>query len=202
MRYINRFLLLTLVAVLAPTTASGQEEEIRFGQRVRIENATVLRGGPASPPRVFPQELTGTVVGMRNDTLLFETGNEPVYWIPLRQGDPTLRVVSQRPAVARTVIVGGGVGAVLGAITGWTLHNECREDPRLIELGLRSPCAELPGGGQETLEGALIGAGVGAVIGFGLGQFAMRSGWFPVDIDRLQFVAFPPDRSFAVRWSP
>lgn len=188
--------LVLLFALLTATEAHGQE--VRFGETIRITGATVLRGGPASPPRIFPHELEGTVVGMRSDTLLFETGIEPVYWIPLGEGSPQILQRGSEKAVLQSVAVGTAVGGVLGAITAWTLNQECRDDRRLIDLGLREPCANEPTAGEQTLKGFLIGGGIGAAVGFGLGQFSKRTGWFPVDVADLRFVSTPTHTGFAL----
>lgn len=187
---------LAIILVSFPVAAHGQD--VRFGETIRITGATVLRGGPASPPRIFPHEIEGTVVGMRSDTLLFETGIEPVYWIPLSDGTPIVLQRGTQRARLQSVAVGIGVGGVLGAITAWTLSSQCRDDTELIRLGLREPCASQPTTGEDTLKGLLVGGGIGAVVGFGLGQFSRRTGWFPVEVASLRFVSDPTGTGFAL----
>ncbi len=164
-------------------------ERLSMGEMVRITGATVLRGGPASPPVLYPVALEGNVVGMKGDTLLFETGAEPVYWIPL--GPRPL--VERRATVTdtkRVLFVTTGVAGLGGATIAWGLKQDCNPDDIAIALGLAgNDCAEAESGGAVALRGFAIGVGVGAVVGLALRRFAKRQAWVPVRLDGLRFVS-------------
>ncbi len=175
----------------APGIAAQEAEELSMGQIVRITGATVLRGGPASPPAIYPVTLEGNVVGMQGDTLLFETGAEPVYWIPLGAGE----LLEKRATVTdtkRMVLVAGGVSALAGATFSWALKDECHANPVALELGLNiASCQENESGGRVALRGFAVGAAVGVAAGLVLGRFAKRQAWVPVRLDGLSFRGMP-----------
>ena len=185
---------LLLAAPLLPWDAqlAGQEHELSMGSVVRFTGATVLRGGPASPPRLFPTVMEGNVVGMRGDTILFETGNEPVYWIPLGAG-PLL--VERRAAVTdmkRSIAVATFVGGAAGATFALGIHDQCQANEEGLALGVVvSNCAEDENAGGTVLRGVAIGAGIGAVAGVVLGRFVKRQGWVAMPPDQIRFRALP-----------
>ena len=189
-RFGRRWMMITLTAAL-PAAAAGQETHLTFGDEVRITGATVLRGGPASPPVLHPVELEGNIIGMRGDTLLFETGTEPVYWIPLRAGPPLLERRGQVTDTGRFLFVTGAVAALAGATFGWGLHEECILSPTLEGLDIVDPCPDNGTAGSAAFRGAAIGAGVGVAAGFLFGRFAKRLGWIPVPIQELRYVDGP-----------
>lgn len=167
--------------------AAQDADELSMGQIVRITGATVLRGGPASPPVLYPVPLEGNVVGMQGDTLLFEIGAEPVYWIPLSAGG----LLERRATVTdtkRIVLVASGVSGLAGATFFWALRDECHANPTALELGLTlGTCRETESGGRAAFRGFAIGAAVGAAAGLVLGRFAKRQAWVPVRLDGLSF---------------
>lgn len=175
----------------APEIVAQEAEELSMGQIVRITGATVLRGGPASPPVIYPVTLEGNVVGMQGDTLLFETGAEPVYWIPLGAGE----LLEKRATVTdtkRMVLVAGGVAGVAGATFSWALKDECHANPTALELGLTiASCRENESGGRVALRGFAVGTAVGVAAGLVLGRFAKRQAWVPVRLDGLTFRGMP-----------
>ena len=175
----------------APELAAQEAEELSMGQFVRITGATVLRGGPASPPVLYPVTLEGNVVGMQGDTLLFETGVEPVYWIPLGAGG----LLEKRATVTdtkRMVLVASGVASVGGAMFSWALRDDCHVNPTALELGLTlGSCREAESGGRAALRGFAVGAALGVGVGLVLGRFAKRQAWVPVRLDGLSFRAAP-----------
>ena len=175
----------------APDVAAQEAEELSMGQMVRVTGATVLRGGPASPPVIYPVTLEGNVVGMQGDTLLFETGAEPVYWIPLGAGE----LLEKRATVTdtkRMVLVAGGVSGVAGATFSWALKDECHANEVALELGLTiASCRENESGGRVALRGFAVGAAVGVAAGLVLGRFAKRQAWVPVRLDGLSFRGMP-----------
>ncbi len=175
----------------APEVAAQAADELSMGQIVRITGATVLRGGPASPPVIYPVTLEGNVVGMQGDTLLFETGAEPVYWIPLGAGG----LLEKRATVTdtkRMVLVAGGVSGLAGATFSWALKDECHANPVALELGLNiASCQENESGGRIALRGFAIGTAVGVAAGLVLGRFAKRQAWVPVRLDGLTFRGMP-----------
>ena len=165
-----------------------ESERLSMGQMVRITGATVLRGGPASPPVLYPVALEGNVVGMVGDTLLFETGNEPVYWIPLGAG----ALLERRATVndtKRVLLIVTGVTGLAGATFAWGWRDECHANEAAIELGLTTDeCLEdSQSGGEAALRGFAIGAGVGVAVGLVLGRFAKRQAWVPVGLEGLSF---------------
>jgi len=174
-----------------PEAAAQEAEELSMGQMVRITGATVLRGGPASPPVIYPVTLEGNVVGLQGDTLLFETGAEPVYWIPLGAGE----LLEKRATVTdtkRMVLVATGVSGLAGATFSWALKDECHANPTALELGLNiASCQENQSGGRVALRGFAVGAAVGAAAGLVLGRFAKRQAWVPVRLDGLSFRGIP-----------
>lgn len=171
--------------------AAQETEELSMGQIVRVTGATVLRGGPASPPVLYPVTLEGNVVGMQGDTLLFETGFEPVYWIPLGAGE----LLERRAAVTdtkRMVLVAGGVSGLAGATFSWALKDECHVNEAALELGINlTSCRENESGGRVALRGFAVGAAVGVAAGLVLGRFAKRQAWVPVRLDGLSFRGTP-----------
>ena len=175
----------------APRIAAQEADELSMGQIVRVTGATVLRGGPASPPVLYPVALEGNVVGMQGDTLLFETGFEPVYWIPLGVGE----LLEKRATVTdtkRMVLVAGGVSGLAGATFSWALKDECHTNEVALELGLNiANCRENEDGGSVALRGFAVGVAVGAAAGLVLGRFAKRQSWVPVRLDRLSFRGTP-----------
>lgn len=185
------------VALLATGTpwvggalVAQESEQLSMGQTVRITGATVLRGGPASPPVLYPIALEGNVVGMAGDTLLFETGNEPVYWIPLSAG----ALLERRATVTdtkRVVLIATGVSGLAGATFAWGWRDECHANEAAIELGLTTDeCLEdAESGAASAMRGFAIGAGIGAAVGLVLGRFAKRQAWVPVRLDGLRFSA-------------
>ena len=186
----RRLALLILVTVLA-APAAGQETHLTFGDEIRITGATVLRGGPASPPVLLPVELEGNIIGMRGDTLLFETGTEPVYWIPLAAGPPLVERRGHVTDTGRFLLVTSGVAALAGATFGWGLHEDCIISPALRDLDIVDPCPDNGTAGGAALRGAAVGAGVGLVAGFVFGRFAKRLGWVPVPLQGLRYVDRP-----------
>ena len=166
---------------------SAQDEVLSMGTRLRITGATVLRGGPASPPIFSPVTLEGNAVGMRGDTLLFDIGShEPVLWVPLGH-EP---LVEQQAAVSdlkRSLIVGTSVFGAAGATFAWALKDECTENEAAVELGLAEPCGEQEGDAAVALRGFAVGAGVGAVAGLVISRFARRQAWVPLPLEGLRF---------------
>lgn len=167
-----------------------ESEQLAMGERVRITGATVLRGGPASPPVLYPVGLEGNVVGMAGDTLLFETGNEPVYWIPLSAGP----LLERRAAVSdtrRVLLIATGISGLAGATFAWGWRDECHANDAAIALGITTDdCLDdAESGGAAALRGFAIGAGVGVAVGLVLGRFAKRQAWVPIRLDGLRFSA-------------
>ena len=175
----------------APGLAAQEAEELSMGQIVRITGATVLRGGPASPPVLYPVTLEGNVVGLQGDTLLFETGLEPVYWIPLGAGE----LLERRATVTdtkRMILVAGGVSGLAGATFSWALKDECHTNEAALELGINlTSCRENESGGRVALRGFAVGAAAGVAAGLVLGRFAKRQAWIPVRLDGLGFRGTP-----------
>ncbi len=166
-----------------------ESERLSMGQMVRITGATVLRGGPASPPVLYPVPIEGNVVGMQGDTLLFETGNEPVYWIPLSER-PLLERRATVTDTRRVLLVASGVSGLAGATFAWGLHDECHPTDAAIVLDLATAdCREAESGGAAALRGFAIGTGVGVAVGLVLGRFAKRQAWVPVRLESLRFSA-------------
>jgi len=182
---------LTAILLLCADAAAGQETHLTFGDELRITGATVLRGGPASPPVLYAVEMEGNVIGMRGDTLLFETGTEPVYWIPLAEGPPLVERRGEVNDRGRFLLVTGGVAALAGATFGWGLHQECRVSPGLEGLDLVPECPDNGTATGAALRGAAIGAGIGFAAGYVFGRFARRLGWVPVPIQGLRYIDSP-----------
>ena len=180
--------LLSAVAVGGEAGLSAQAaEELSMGQMVRITGATVLRGGPASPPVLYPVPLEGNVMGLVGDTLLFETGNEPVYWIPLSEG-PLLERRATVTDTKRVVLVASSVSGLAGALFSWALRDECHANDDAIALGLTTDdCPDDESGSGAALRGFAVGAGIGVAAGLVLGRFAKRQAWVPVRLDGLGF---------------
>lgn len=173
----------------AARLAAQDSEQLSMGQMVRITGATVLRGGPASPPVLYPVPLEGNVVGMQGDTLLFETGNEPVYWIPLGER-PLLERRATVTDTKRVLLVTTSISGLAGATFAWGLNDECHAGDTAVALGLASAsCPEEESGGAVALRGFGIGVGVGLVAGLALRRFAKRQAWVPVRLDGLRFSA-------------
>lgn len=181
-----------LLALPGDAPLAGQEHELSMGSIVRITGAIVLRGGPASPPRLFPTVMEGNVLGMRGDTILFETGNEPVYWIPLGAG-PLL--IERRAAVKdtkRSIAVATFIGGAAGATVALAVHDQCTADKEGLALGVAlTNCVEDENAGGTVLRGVAIGVGIGAVAGVVLGRFVKRQGWVAMPPDQIRFRAFP-----------
>ncbi len=169
----------------------AQGEVLPTGIRLRVTGATVLRGGPASPPFLSPVILEGIAVGLRGDTLLLDIGpQEPVFWIPLSH-DP---LVEQRKAVSdltRSLIVGTSVSGLAGATFAWALRSECTENEAAVELGLAGRCGDQKSGGRAALRGFAVGAGVGVVAGLVISRFAKRQAWVRVPLEGLSLAAGP-----------
>lgn len=176
----------------------AQAEVLPTGIRLRVTGATVLRGGPASPPFLSPVILEGNAVGLRGDTLLLDIGpREPVFWIPLGH-DP---LVEQRKAVSdltRSLIVGTSVSGLAGATFAWALRSECTENEAAVELGLAGRCGEQESGGRVALRGLAVGAGFGVVAGLVISRFARRQAWVRVPLEGLS-LADDPGIGLAVR---
>ncbi|MGI9628731.1 MAG: hypothetical protein ACR2QM_17990 [Longimicrobiales bacterium] len=183
----------------ASAPAAAQDADLSFGTQLRITGATVLRGGPASPPTVYPVELEGNVVGMRGDTLLFETGNEPVYWIPLASGYPLVERRGTVRELGRTMLIAAAITGGAGATFAWGLHDQCRIDPDIEELGISGTCPDKGTAGGAALKGFLVGAGIGVSAGLILGRFARRSTWVPVPLQEIQYREGPVGPEFALR---
>lgn len=186
--------LLALLVLLPGGALAGQDEDVHdlnMGSIVRITGATVLRGGPASPPRLFPVVIEGNVVGLRGDTLLFETGNEPVYWIPLSEQP----LVERRAAVRdtkRSVLVMSVVSAAAGATFAWGWHDQCHVNQEALQVGLQiTTCPDESSEGEALLRGLALGAGVGVAAGIVLSRFVKRQGWVPLTLDRIRFQGMP-----------
>ena len=184
-------LILALPVLAASPALSGQENELSMGSAVRITGATVLRGGPASPPRLYPTVIEGTVVGMRGDTILFETGNEPVYWIPLGEGP----LVERRAVVndmKRSVLVAAAISGAAGATFALGLHDQCDSDESGIAQGVVVVvCPEEEKAAGAALRGFAIGTAVGAAAGVVLSRFFKRQGWVAMPLDQIRFTAAP-----------
>ena len=206
----NMLILFALAAsVLLPGVGGGgaalsaQDEVLPLGTRLRVTGATVLRGGPMSPPIFAPIPLEGNAVGMHGDTLLLDIGpNEPVLWIPLGH-DP---LVEQQAAVGdltRSLLVGTSVFGAAGATFAWALKGECTPNETAVELGLADPCAEEESDAAVALRGFAVGVGVGAVAGFVINRFARRQAWVPVPLEglRLSGGAAGTGIGFSVRFS-
>lgn len=182
--------------------------DLNMGSIVRITGATVLRGGPASPPRLFPVTIEGNVVGMRGDTLLFETGVEPVYWIPLGEAPLVERRAAVRD-IKRSVLVMSVVSAAAGATFAWGWHDQCRVNQEALQVGLQiTNCPDDSSEGEAVLRGLALGAGAGAVAGVVLSRFVKRQGWVPLALDRIRFQAMPGTGSvrsgasgLTIRWA-
>ncbi|MCY4400749.1 MAG: hypothetical protein OXE96_15625 [Gemmatimonadetes bacterium] len=183
--------LLIFLTALGGSPLASQEHELSMGSAVRITGATVLRGGPASPPRLYPTILEGSVVGMRGDTILFETGNEPVYWIPLGRGP----LVERRAVVSdmkRSVLVTAAISGAAGATFALGLHDDCTADESELALGVAVvACPEVGTAGGAALRGFAIGTGIGAAVGVILSRFFKRQGWVAMPLDQIRFSAGP-----------
>ena len=185
---------LTLVAsILPPGTGGGpaalsaQDGVLSMGTRLRITGATVLQGGPASPPIFSPIALEGNAVGMRGDTLLFDIGpTNPVLWIPLGH-EPLIERQALVGDLARSLIVGTSVFGAAGATFAWALKGECTPNETAVELGLADPCEEQESDAAVALRGFAVGAGVGAVAGLVISRFARRQAWVRVPLEGLRF---------------
>jgi len=166
---------------------AAQEHELRQWDVLRVTGATVLRGGPASPPRLLPVALEGRVAGMRGDTLLFETKDEPIYWIPLRVGPPLVERRAQVTDRTRLTLVSSAVAGAAGATFAWGLHDGCGDRPP----SLASACDERESGSRAALRGFVAGVAVGAAAGLVLSRFAKRWGWVPVPADAIRYRPWP-----------
>lgn len=169
------------------TALAAQEHELRQWDLLRVTGATVLRGGPASPPMLLPVALEGRVAGMRGDTLLFEAGNEPIYWIPLSVGPPLVERREQITDRTRLTLVASAVAGAAGATFAWGLHDGCGDRPP----SLASACDEGGSGSRAALRGFVAGAAVGAAAGLVLSRFAKRWGWAPVPADAIRYAPLP-----------
>lgn len=170
-----------------PSPLSAQEEVLSTGTRLRITGATVLRGGPASPPISAPITLEGNAVGMRGDTLLFDIGpGDPVLWIPLGH-EPLVERQAMVGDLRRSLIVGTSVFGAAGATFAWALKGECTPNEAAVELGLADPCEEQESDATVTLRGFAVGVGVGAVAGLVISRFARRQAWVPLRLEGLRF---------------
>ena len=166
---------------------AAQEHELRQWDVLRVTGATVLRGGPASPPRLLPVALEGRVAGMRGDTLLFETEDEPIYWIPLSAGPPLVERRAQVTDRSRLTLVSSAVAGAAGATFAWGLHDGCGDRPP----SLASACDERESGSRAALRGFVAGVAVGAAAGLVLSRFAKRWGWVPVPADAIRYRPWP-----------
>lgn len=173
----------------------AHEHELRQWDVVRVTGATVLRGGPASPARLFPVALEGRVAGMRGDTLLFETGSEPIYWIPLSAGPPLVERQAQVADRTRLMLVASAVAGAAGATFAWGLHDGCGGRPSTLSAG----CSEGGSAGRAALEGFVAGAAVGAAAGFVLSRFAKRRGWTPLPVGAIRYRPWPTTTDDLVR---
>lgn len=185
---------LVLVACILPPVGGGvaaalsaQEEVLSMGTRLRITGATVLRGGPESPPILAPIPLEGNAVGLHGDTLLFDIGaDDPVLWIPLGHAPLVERQARVRD-LTRSLIVGTSVFGAAGATFAWALKGECTPNEAAVELGLADPCEEQESDAAVALRGLAVGVGVGAVAGLVISRFAKRQAWVPVTLEGLRF---------------
>lgn len=189
LRAVGRRALLT-VALLLPAAGGlaelqAQGPALPTGVRLRVTGATVLRGGPASPPIFSPVVLEGSAVGLRGDTLLLDIGpHEPVFWIPLAH-DPLVEQMASVRDLKRSLIVGTSVSGLAGATFAWALRNECTENEAAVELGLAERCGEEESAGRAALRGFAMGAGVGVVAGFLISRVATRQAWVRVPLEGL-----------------
>lgn len=163
----------------------AQGPTLQTGVRLRVTGATVLRGGPASPPIFSPVVLEGSAVGLRGDTLLLDIGpHEPVFWIPLAH-DPLVERMASVRDLKRSLIVGTSVSGLAGATFAWALRSECTENEAAVELGLAERCGEEESAGAAALRGFAVGAGVGVIAGFLISRVAKRQAWVPVPLEGL-----------------
>lgn len=165
---------------------AAQEHELRQWDVLRVTGATVHRGGPASPPRLLPVAMEGRVAGMRGDTLLFETEDEPIYWIPLSVGPPLVERRAQVTDRTRLMLVASAVAGAAGATFAWGLHDGCGDRPST----LASAC-DAGGSGRAALQGFAAGVAVGAAAGLVLSRFAKRWGWVPMPADAIRYSPWP-----------
>lgn len=189
----------TFPGAAGPAELSAQADTLPTGVRLRVTGATVLRGGPASPPVFSPVVLEGNAVGLRGDTLLLDIGpHEPVFWIPLSH-DPLVERMAAVSDLKRSLIVGTTVSGLAGATFAWALQSECTENEAAVELGLADRCGEQEGGGRAALRGFAIGAGVGVLAGLAISRFAKRQAWVPVPPDGFSLTGGPTGVGLTVR---
>ena len=145
------FALILGLAVLAPGAGAQSLSDLSAGDRIRLTTS------PANG-------LTGTVVRVAGDSLLFTTGAGPeVQAVPFA-GLESLEVafpMSAGRAAGRGALIGLGVGAVLGAMVAAGTCEPNREDFPCNSARQRVELALL-GGVAAGLPGAVIGALVGA----------------------------------------
>ena len=124
---------------------------------------------------------------MRGDTLLFETGREPLYWIPLSAGPPLVERRAQVADRTRLMLVGSAVAGAAGATFAWGLRDGCGDRPSMLSSG----CSAGGSGGRAALKGFAAGAALGAAAGFVLSRFARRRGWTTMPVGAIRYRPWP-----------
>jgi hypothetical protein len=195
-----RTLVFALVAsLLVPlsTLSSQQQSSIEPGARVRVKLECTESYTP--PPTIMLRTIcpthTGTVTALAADSIILETGAVrtrtavPIASVTRLEVSQWRKSFGFGKGMLYGLLIGGGGGALVGALYGTQEDIECG-------LGdhLDGPCPEL-----KALFGVVLAGVPGTVIGGVVGALVKTEGWEEVPLDRLR-VRFAPQRDgrFAV----
>jgi hypothetical protein len=166
MRPIQRFALAAAALVALCGTLPAQTTAVNPGSRVRIARPCA----DAAAASVACAPLVGTLVSRTGERILVRDGAGQEHSVLL---DPSVHLSVGRER--RRTLLGLGIGAAAGLVTGFALAESCKneqgDDPELCNLGY---LAVIPGAGI----GALIGSRVRSTrwVSVPLGDTALELG--------------------------
>ncbi len=162
-----------LVAILAFVPLASASAQARPGERVRV---THCPPNTSCADRGYPS--VGTLLSVSGDTLVLSTdGGAGQVVVPLISVS-RIEVRGREPARGRGAIIGALVGGVVGLVAALTTYDEATEIWSL----------------EETARfAAILLGGLGAGVGFLVGNFVMVDSWVDVPLERLR-VSLGPQR--------
>ena len=178
-----------LVATLAFVPLASATAQVRPGERVRVTYLPCPPNTMCAGPR---QESVGTLMSVSGDSLLLSTdGGAGRVFLPLISVSRVQVLRGRKPARGRVAIIGALAVGVIGLVGSLTTYEEC-EGFCPVDLGR----------GGTALASGLVFGGLGAGVGYLVGNFVTVDRWVDEPLNRVQMdVTASPGGGLGVRVS-
>ena len=172
--------ILVAILTLTPLTNATAQVPIRRGERVRVTHLPICPADVCVGPR---RQIVGTLMSVSSDSLLLSVdGGAGQVFLPIISVSRIQVVRGRKPATGRGAAIGALAGGVIGLVGSLTTYKECE-----------GFCpGDLGRGGTAALSGLVFG-GLGAGVGYLVGNFVTVDRWVDVPLNRLR-VSLGPQR--------